>query len=119
MILFSITKFYNNPIEKNIKRNILFRLYTHLKTRGLIYDNQKLKVILLPTNISILLQNFFQIEFLVFLLKSMRAVLNITLVLGLILDCNNRVNKLVDILVSVPVEIRVIFMKQNKKKFFI
>lgn len=118
MTLFSVTKFHGNPVNKNVKRNILLWLYTDLKARGLIHDNRKPKVTPLLTDISFLLRSFFQVKFLVPSLTSTRAALNVALTLGLMLDCNICVSELVDTSESVRVESRPTLMKQNERKVF-
>ena len=115
--LFGAAKFHGNPMERNVKSNIIIWIHTDLKHRGLVHDNRKHKSTPLPTDISAMLRRFFSVEYLVATMKTTRAALNFALSLGLMLDCNNRISELLDD-TDVPVELRRARAKERDGKAF-
>jgi hypothetical protein len=71
----------------------------------------------IPSDITTLLRNFFQVEYLVASLHTTRTGVNVALALGLMLDCNSRISELVDAQ-EVPVELRATHLEENEEKIF-
>ena len=92
--LFSVCKSSGNPIDQNVRRNILIWVHSDLAIRGLAHHNQRPKMVALPEDFSALLRAFFNTEYLTATQYTTRNALNFVLCANMMLDCSSRISEL-------------------------
>ena len=92
--LYAACKNSGNPIDRDVKRNLLIWVQSDLAVRGLACHNQRTKLVALPEDFSTLIRAFFGTEYLTATQYTTRNALNFVLCANMMLDCSSRISEL-------------------------
>ncbi len=92
--LYSACKNSGNPIDRDVKRNLLMWIQSDLAVRGLACHNQRTKLVALPEDFSTFIRAFFDTGYLTATQYTTRNALNFVLCANMLLDCSNRISEL-------------------------